>query len=95
MAEWTLAGARALLPDVRARTERAVGEIERARGDDERERIVSRWVREMEAFGVHAPRIWCVDFETTGGAFCWHWPEQGVAYFHGDDEGCDARRGIQ
>ena len=77
-ARWALESARAILPDVRERTERAVGAIDRldaARQDPSGtpdlleiegriQEEISRWIREMEALGVVVKGIWLVDFET-------------------------------
>lgn len=108
---WTLAAARALLPDVRRRTERAVRESEallalgaaggapdvsqRAQTAAEVERVIGRWAREMEALGLDVKGLWLVDFDSGNGYFCWRWPEPELAYFHGYDEGFAARVRIQ
>ncbi|MDJ0787519.1 MAG: DUF2203 family protein [Myxococcota bacterium] len=107
---WSLATARALLPEVRERTRVAVDETEQLlaernaakadsperRAADERvQRRVSRWAREMEALGLEVKGVWLVDFDTGGGYYCWRWPEEGLDYFHGYDEGFDGRTRIQ
>lgn len=105
---WSLEGARAVLGDVRARTERAVtqadalvGERERAdaagrRGIDQRiQAIVARWAREIEALGAEAKGVWLVDFDNGSGYYCWRWPESGLEYFHGYQDGFDGRTRIQ
>lgn len=108
--EWTLAAARALLPDVRARTERAVDAVEELNERRERNapgtpaardaeaRIrdrVSLWMREMEALGLETKGLWLVDFDNGAGYYCWRWPEERLEYFHGYDEGFAGRRRIQ
>jgi len=107
---WTLEAARALLPDVRERTERAVAAVEdltaeRARvgtgsasveGVERRIRErVGLWMREMEALGLEVKGPWLVDFDNGGGYYCWRWPEERLEYFHGYDEGFAGRRRIQ
>ncbi|HVP30542.1 MAG TPA: DUF2203 family protein [Myxococcota bacterium] len=106
---WTLAAARALMSDVRSRTERAVHESERLFATEgaapdaaqreaiaaEVDRIVSRWAREMEALGLEVKGLWLVDFDNGNGYFCWKWPEPELAYFHGYDEGFAGRSRIQ
>lgn len=107
---WSLAAARALLPDVRARTERAVDAVEdlherrqqsrpgsssAAELDTRIQNRVSLWVREMEALGVEAKGLWLVDFDNGAGYYCWRWPEEGLEYFHAYDEGFAGRRRIQ
>ena len=106
--EWTLEGARAVLPDVRARTERAVDEVERwvlaregaaaqelARIDAAIQNRIERWTREMEALGAEVKGVWLVDFDTGGGYYCWRWPEPAVDHFHGYEEGFEGRSRIQ
>lgn len=107
---WTLEAARELLPDVRARTARAVGEAEalaeerelHAAGSPEREAleerieaVVARWAREMEALGLEVKGLWLVDFDSGSGFYCWRWPEPALAHFHAYDEGFDSRTPIQ
>ena len=106
---WALESAQAILPDVRERTERAVGAVDRldaARQNpkDAQDLLeiegriqeeISRWIREMEALGVAVKGIWLVDFETGSGSFCWRWPERDLEWFHGADEGFGSRVRIQ
>ena len=106
--EWTLAGAREMMPEVRRRTATAVDEVESLSDDadsaDEdtrrtaRERIdeiASRWVREMEALGVEVKGAWLVDFDNGSGYYCWKWPEERLEHFHGHDESFARRTRIQ
>jgi len=107
---WTLEGARELLPDVRARTARAVEEAEAlaaerekaAAGSSERaaleariEAVVTRWAREMDALGVEVKGLWLVDFDSGAGCYCWQWPEERLEYYHGYDAGFAGRARIQ
>lgn len=107
---WTLEAARALFPDVRSRTERAVVEVEKwmseresldpkgapAQDLDQRIRArVAQWAREMEALGVDVKGPWLVDFDTGAGYYCWRWPESDLAYFHGYEDGFEGRIRIQ
>jgi hypothetical protein len=105
---WTLEGARAVLPDVRARTARAVEEAEAlvlareganadetARVDAEIQSVIERWAREMEALGAEVKGVWLVDFDSGGGYYCWRWPETSLDHFHGYDEGFAGRGRIQ
>jgi hypothetical protein len=108
--QWSLEGARALLGEVRERTGGVVGEVEklleerdkRKTGSPERQVIdaqirvaVSRWVRSMEALGLEVKGLWLVDFDNGSGYYCWRWPEEELAYFHGYDEGFEGRIRIQ
>lgn len=107
---WTLAAARQILADVRARTEQAVAAVEaleqrrerlgrdspeRRTVERELERAVSRWVRSMEALGVEVKGPWLVDFDNGSGYYCWRWPEERLEHFHGYDEGFEGRTRIQ
>ena len=107
---WTLEAARALLPDVRARTARAVAEAEAlaeqqaqlAADAAERpalaeriEAVVMRWAREMEALGLEVKGLWLVDFDSGSGCYCWQWPEERLEFYHGYDEGFAGRARIQ
>jgi hypothetical protein len=103
---WTLEAARELIPDVRARTSRAVEEAqaldeERALHDaGSRERVeleqriqevVARWTREMEALGLEVKGLWLVDFDSGSGCYCWQWPEERLEYYHGYEAGFAGR----
>jgi hypothetical protein len=103
---WTLEAARALLPEVRERTARAVSEAERLLAERERaaeesrerqrldravEGVMSRWSREMEALGLEVKGPWLVDFDSGGGYYCWRWPEERLEWFHGYEEGFAGR----
>lgn len=107
---WSLETARAMVPEVRARTAEAVGEVEKlevrrdglAPGDPGRvaaeqalSRVVSTWVRAMEALGAEVKGPWLVDFDNGQGYYCWRWPEEELAWFHGYDEGFPGRIRIQ
>lgn len=106
---WTLEAARALLPDVRARTARAVEEAEalaeqRVADAPEGERealaerieaVVTRWAREMEALGIEVKGLWLVDFDSGSGYYCWQWPEERLEFWHGYEEGFAGRARIQ
>jgi len=107
---WTLETARAMLPEVRERTAKAVQQVEPllaeredcAQGSPERraldgriQKIISGWVRGMEALGLEVKALWLVDFDNGSGYYCWHWPEEELGYFHGYEEGFAGRTRIQ
>jgi hypothetical protein len=106
---WSLEAARALIPDVRARTERAVSEVAqlevqrdqlrpgpaRAELDERIQEVVQRWAREMEALGADVKGLWLVDFDSGAGYYCWTWPETALEYFHTYEEGFAGRARIQ
>ncbi len=106
--EWTLEGARAVLADVRTRTERAVLEAEKlvlaregappaeqAKVDAKIQRLIEHWQREMEALGAEVKGVWLVDFDNGSGYYCWRWPETTVDHFHTYEEGFGGRSRIQ
>jgi len=49
----------------------------------------------MEALGLEVKGLWLVDFDNGSGYFCWTWPEEGLEYFHGYEEGFEGRTRIQ
>jgi hypothetical protein len=107
---WTLEGARAVMAEVRRRTEHAVEQSQallaqreklaerspdRARIDARVRRVVDHWAREMEALGAEVKGLWLIDFDNGRGYYCWKWPEQELAYFHAYEEGFAGRMRIQ
>jgi hypothetical protein len=106
---WTLASARELMPDVRARTARAVAEAEALAAEralqneaaeqealDQRiQQVVLRWAREMEALGLEVKGLWLVDFDSGSGFYCWQWPEERLEYYHAYETGFAGRARIQ
>ena len=106
--EWTLEGARAVLSDVRDRTERAVEEAEKlvleregaapaeqAKVDAKIQQVIERWQRAMEALGAEVKGVWLVDFDNGSGYYCWRWPETTVDHYHTYEEGFGGRSRIQ
>jgi hypothetical protein len=106
---FSLETARALLGDVRTRTERAVEETDalarereahpdgtEARRDAEERSaaVIERWAREMEALGAEVKGLWLIDFDSGAGYYCWRWPEADLS-FHGYEEGFAGRVPIQ
>ena len=106
--EWTLEGARAVLPDVRSRTGRAVEEAEKlvlaregasaaeqAKVDARIQQLIERWKHEMEALGAEVKGVRLVDFDNGSGYYRWRSHEPTVDHFHGYEEGFGGRSRIQ
>ncbi|MGZ6970665.1 MAG: DUF2203 family protein [Thermoanaerobaculia bacterium] len=49
----------------------------------------------MEELGIVVKGPWLVDFDSGAGFYCWRWPEESLAFFHGYDEGFAARVRLQ
>ena len=103
---WTLEGARALLPDVRDRTATAVSAVEKLLEVREREgegtpateqidakvaKLTADWARAMEALGLDVKGLWLVDFDNGGGYYCWRYPEPALQYYHSYEDGFGGR----
>ncbi len=105
---FTFEEARALLPEVRERTRRAVEALANLAvpGDDGLEaaeenaekavaRTLASWAREIEELGIEVKGPWLVDFDSGAGYYCWKWPEESLSFFHGYQEGFAGRIRLQ
>ena len=105
---FTFEEARALLPEVRERTRRAVEALSNLTvpGDDGREAVgekaekavaqmLASWASEIEELGIEAKGPWLVDFDSGAGYYCWKWPEESLSFFHGYQEGFAGRIRLQ
>jgi len=57
--------------------------------------VVNRWAEQVQALGLEAKGLWLVDFDNGEGFYCWCYPEETVAHYHGYDEGFVGRVRIQ
>ena len=57
--------------------------------------ILGEWAQRVRALGIEVKGPWLVDFDSGSGYFCWKWPEDGLEFFHGYDEGFAGRIRIQ
>lgn len=98
-----------LLPTVKLATAEAVREAEsiarelrRYSDADPRHRelsdrlggVVTRWSARIQELELEPKGLWLVDFDNGEGYYCWQYPEESVAHFHGYDEGFAGRMKI-
>jgi regulator of sirC expression with transglutaminase-like and TPR domain len=93
---FTLEQARSLLPRIRERTSEAVSRFSLLGSggeeiEEERQKVLREWAREMEALGVEIKGPWLVDFDSGAGYYCWKHPERSLEFFHGYEEGFAGR----
>lgn len=83
----------ALLPAVQQLTKEAVERLEQLPDDqpDEIERTIHQWAEAVMSLGIEVKGLWLVDFDSGAGYYCWQWPEPGLEYYHGYDEGFRGR----
>jgi hypothetical protein len=105
---FTFEEARALLPEVRERTRRAVEALAQLAipsdeapeaGGTQAERAVAEtlaaWANGIEELGIEVKGPWLVDFDSGAGYYCWKWPEESLEFFHGYEEGFAGRVRLQ
>jgi hypothetical protein len=59
--------------------------------EEDRERIVRAWAREVTSTGAEVKGVWLVDWDSGDGYYCWRYPEQSISFFHTYDEGFAGR----
>jgi hypothetical protein len=84
-----------LLPHVQHLTATAVEQID-ALGEgeelaDQYQAIIARWAEDLIRLGIEVKGLWLIDFDCGSGYYCWQWPEPGLQFFHGYEEGFRAR----
>jgi hypothetical protein len=57
--------------------------------------VVNGWAEDVQALGLEAKGLWLVDFDNGEGYYCWCYPEETVAHYHGYEEGFKGRLRIQ
>ena len=108
---FTFEEARALLPEVRERTRRAVealsnltvpaddgpqaAEETQTKAEKAVAQTLSSWASEIEELGIEVKGPWLVDFDSGAGYYCWKWPEESLSFFHGYQEGFSGRIRLQ
>jgi hypothetical protein len=91
-----------LLPEVRRITDeayRAVEAISETAASAESaqpavEAVVTRWAHEVMSMGIDVKGLWLIDFDNGSGYYCWHYPEEGLQYYHTYEEGFRGRTRI-
>jgi hypothetical protein len=91
-----------LLPEVRRLTDEAyhaVEEISEKASSAEAaqpavEAVVTRWANEVMNLGIDVKGLWLIDFDNGSGYYCWHYPEEGLQFFHTYEEGFRGRTRI-
>ena len=107
---FSLAEARALLPQVKMLTADAViradavtAELQQmseadpahAQLTETLREIVDTWAGAVRGLGLEAKGLWLVDFDNGEGYYCWKYPEETVGHYHGYEEGFAGRMSIQ
>jgi hypothetical protein len=57
--------------------------------------VVNGWAEQVTALGLEAKGLWLVDFDNGQGYYCWCYPEETVAHYHGYEDGFAGRMKIQ
>lgn len=57
--------------------------------------VVNRWAEQVQSLGLEAKGLWLVDFDNGEGYYCWCYPEETVAHYHGYEDGFGGRTRIQ
>jgi hypothetical protein len=107
---FSLQQARELLPRVKHMTADAVRRAEslvtqlQGLGEDDPDHaslsaalrdVVNGWAEDVQSLGLEAKGLWLVDFDNGEGYYCWCYPEETVAHYHGYEEGFRGRMRIQ
>jgi hypothetical protein len=107
---FSLQQARELLPRVKHVTAEAVrraeelavqlhdvpeDDPEHATLSDALRQVVNAWADDVQSLGLEAKGLWLVDFDNGEGYYCWSYPEETVAHYHGYDDGFAGRTRIQ
>jgi hypothetical protein len=53
--------------------------------------VIQSWAAEISALGCEVKGLWLVDWDSGDGYYCWSYPEESIAHFHGYEEGFAGR----
>jgi len=59
--------------------------------EDEYQKIISFWAKQVSSIGCEVKGLWLVDWDSGDGYYCWRFPEQAIAFFHTYEEGFGGR----
>ena len=103
---FTLGEARALLPKVKNITAEAARQAKalvdamddleetdpkRLQLGAEMKAMVDGWAERLRVMGLEAKGLWLVDFDNGEGYYCWSYPEEALAHYHGYEDGFAGR----
>jgi hypothetical protein len=57
--------------------------------------VVNTWAEQVQSLGLEPKGLWLVDFDNGEGYYCWCYPEDTVAHYHGYGDGFSGRTRIQ
>ncbi|HEX2162724.1 MAG TPA: DUF2203 domain-containing protein [Thermoanaerobaculia bacterium] len=66
-------------------------EVRHAELEGATQSIVDAWASQVEGLGCEVKGLWLVDFDSGAGYYCWRYPEESLAHYHGYDEGFAGR----
>ena len=87
--------AAAMLPEVQRITADAVEKVdglgESEENVDQYQAVIGQWAEAIIGLGIEVKGLWLIDFDCGSGYYCWQWPEPGLQFFHGYDDGYGGR----
>jgi hypothetical protein len=91
-----------LLPEVRRITDEAYHAVEEISenttsaeaAQPQVEAVVTRWANDVMNMGIDVKGLWLIDFDNGSGYYCWHYPEEGLQFYHSYEEGFRGRTRI-